>query len=227
MIWTAFLLGFLGSMHCAGMCGPIALALRSSPSSFYMSRIFYNAGRILTYTVLGLIAGSAGAFISLAGWQQGLSITLGILLLIASFSLVPGMKKSFSKFLRPVETWVTSKLSSFLRSSTTVDLMIVGVFNGLLPCGLVYTAIAAAAVTGTSWSGAAYMSLFGVGTLPMMLAISFSGKIIPVAWRSKITRVYPYVTMIVAVLLILRGMNLGIPYISPELSSGSCSMHHK
>ena len=227
MLYTAFILGFLGSMHCAGMCGPIALALRSSPSSFLSSRIFYNTGRILTYTVLGLIAGSAGAVISLAGWQQGLSITLGILLLIISFSLVPRLKKSFSRFLHPIKTWVTKKLSSFLRSSTIIDLLIVGVFNGLLPCGLVYTAIAAAAVTGTLWSGAAYMSLFGLGTLPMMLAISLSGKIIPVTWRSKITRIYPYVTIIVAVLLILRGMNLGIPYISPELSSGSCSMNHK
>jgi len=231
VIWSAFILGFLGSMHCAGMCGPIALALRNygspSPASFYLNKILYNAGRVITYAVLGLVAGSIGAVISIAGLQQALSIVLGILLLLASFAFIPSLRKISSRWMNPVNEWVKSRLAFFLHQTNSTSFTIVGMLNGLLPCGLVYTALAAAAVSGSYLSGAAFMSLFGLGTFPMMLAISLSGKIVPVTWRSRITRIYPYLTMLVAVLLILRGMNLGIPYISPELSSGSCAMCNK
>ena len=228
MLWTAFILGFLGSMHCAGMCGPLALALRgdSGESQFYLKRFMYNAGRIVTYSILGLLAGSIGAIISMAGLQQALSISLGMVLLLAALTFLPRIKKLFSGIINPVNEWVKRGLAFFLQRSTVAGFISIGLLNGLLPCGLVYTALAGAAVTGTSASGAAYMALFGAGTLPMMLAISWSGKLVPVKWRSGITKIYPYITMLVAVLLILRGMNLGIPYISPDLTSGGCAMCH-
>jgi hypothetical protein len=228
MLWTAFLLGFLGSMHCAGMCGPLALALRgtSGETQFYFKRLLYNAGRIITYAVLGLIAGSIGAMISMAGLQQALSISLGIILLLAALTFLPRVKIFFPGIINPVNDWVKRRLAFFLQRSTFMGFISIGLLNGLLPCGLVYTALAGAAVTGTSISGATYMAMFGTGTLPMMLAISWSGKLVPAKWRSSITRVYPYITMLVALLLILRGLNLGIPYISPELSSGGCAMCH-
>lgn len=228
MLWTAFLLGFLGSMHCAGMCGPLALALRGSAgeAQFFLKRFFYNSGRMITYAVLGLIAGSIGVMISMAGLQQALSISLGIILLLAALTFLPRIKKLFSGIINPVNEWVKRGLAFFLHRSTFSGFISIGLLNGLLPCGLVYTALAGAAVTGSLTSGATYMAVFGAGTLPMMLAISWSGKLVPLKWRSSITKIYPYITMLVAVLLILRGMNLGIPYISPDLTSGGCEMCH-
>lgn len=229
MIWTAFLLGFLGSMHCAGMCGPLALALKSggNEAQFYLNRFLYNTGRLITYAVLGLIAGSLGAVISLAGLQQALSITLGLLLLLAALTFLPWLRNFFSGLANPLHHWVKKGLAHLLQRSSQSGFISIGLLNGLLPCGLVYTALAGAAATGTSLSGAAYMGVFAAGTLPMMLAISWSGEMIPVKWRSVVMKIYPYITIAVAVLLILRGMNLGIPFVSPDLSTGACEMCHE
>jgi hypothetical protein len=229
MIWTAFLLGFLGSMHCAGMCGPLALALKNggNEAQFYLNRFFYNTGRLITYSVLGLIAGSIGAVISLAGLQQALSITMGLLLLLAALTFLPWLRKFFSGLANPLHLWLKKGLAHLLQRSSPSGFASIGLLNGLLPCGLVYTALAGAAVTGTSLSGAAFMAVFGIGTLPMMLAISWSGEMIPVKWRTAVMKIYPYITIAVAVLLILRGMNLGIPFLSPDLSSGTCKMCHE
>jgi hypothetical protein len=228
MIWTAFLLGFLGSMHCAGMCGPLALALRGpgSESLFYVKRFFYNAGRVVTYSAMGLIAGSIGAVISMAGLQQALTISLGVLLLLAALTFLPRISELFSGIIHPVNDGLKKGLAFFMQRSSFSGFIAIGLLNGLLPCGLVYTALAGAAVSSTAVSGATYMAIFGAGTLPMMLAISWSGKLVPLKWRSGIAKIYPYITMLVAVLLILRGMNLGIPYISPDLTSGNCEMCH-
>ena len=87
MLWTAFLLGFLGSFHCVGMCGPIALAVGGKGSNkFLFNKIIYNLGRSLTYAMLGLVIGSLGFSLSLAGIQQGISIGMGILVVLLSLS---------------------------------------------------------------------------------------------------------------------------------------------
>lgn len=95
-----------------------------------------------------------------------------------------------------------------------------GLLNGLLPCGLVYVACAGATATGHPWSGARYMLVFGAGTVPLMLAISLSGRLVPSALRLKLRQAVPICILLVAALLILRGLSLGIPYLSPDLSSG-------
>jgi len=225
--WTAFLLGLVGSLHCAGMCGPLALALppagNTTPANV-LGRIAYNAGRIITYCVLGIVFGLAGWTFLMAGLQRWVSIALGVALLLGLF----GSRRL--ALARPVTSAVNqlkASMSVLLRRRSFVALAVLGLLNGLLPCGLVYVACAGAAATGGILAGAQYMAAFGVGTVPMMLAISLSGNLVPVSLRLKLAKTIPVCVFLLAALLILRGMSLGIPYLSPDMSGSGPSCCHK
>jgi hypothetical protein len=217
---TAFLLGFTGSLHCAGMCGPLALALPpagDSAAGFIAGRLAYNAGRILTYCLLGVVFGLIGQAMLLAGVQRWVSLTLGLALLVGLAA-----SRSVTQWI-PVTRLVIplkSRMAVLLRQRSLVALGVLGLLNGLLPCGLVYVACAGAIASGHVSSGVAYLAVFGVGTVPMMLAISLSGKLVPPTLRLKLRGLVPVSILLVAGLLILRGMALGIPYLSPDLASG-------
>jgi sulfite exporter TauE/SafE len=216
--WTALLLGLVGSLHCAGMCGPLALALPfagRSGAAYLAGRAAYNAGRVVTYCLMGVVFGLLGKTFLLAGVQRWMSILLGILLLAGLFS-----SRRLAGWL-PVTRLVQelkTRMSGLLQRRSVMSLGLLGMLNGLLPCGLVYVAGAAATGTGDVLGGMVYMAAFGLGTVPLMLAISLSGRIVPPPIRLKLARAIPISIFIVATLLILRGMSLGIPYISPVLS---------
>ena len=130
---------------------------------------------------------------------------------------------------KPVSALVTrlrSGMSHFLRRRSLISLAALGLLNGLLPCGLVYVAGAGATSTGSIVGGAFYMALFGAGTLPMMLIISLSGKLVPPSLRLRLGRVVPVSILLLATLLIFRGLGLGIPYVSPNVAAGSCCHNH-
>ncbi len=225
-LWTAFVLGLVGSLHCAGMCGPLALALppgMGSTGSYVVGRIAYNVGRIITYCLMGMVFGLLGRTLVLAGIQRWVSILLGVLLLV-------GLLSSRRLALwTPVITLVgklKSGMAGLLRRRSVSGLLTLGVLNGLLPCGLVYVACAGATATGSLLGGVEYMAAFGIGTVPMMLAISLSGRIVPPAVRLTLVRAVPYAVFVLAALLILRGMSLGIPYLSPDLSADAPSCCH-
>ncbi|HMP83654.1 MAG TPA: sulfite exporter TauE/SafE family protein [Verrucomicrobiota bacterium] len=228
MLWTAFILGLFGSLHCAGMCGPLALALPSAGAGavgFVAGRVAYNFGRIITYCLMGIVFGLAGQTFLMAGVQRWVSIALGALLLVGLFA-----SRKMSAWL-PVTTLVArlkSRMAFLLQRRSFVSLLTLGLLNGLLPCGLVYVACAGATATGDARDGALYMAAFGAGTVPMMLAMSLGGRIIPVPLRLKLLRAVPVAVFVVALLLILRGMSLGIPYVSPDLSAaqGAGCCHH-
>jgi sulfite exporter TauE/SafE len=223
----AFLLGLVGSVHCAGMCGPLAVALPSTGTrfpGFIAGRAAYNLGRIITYCVLGLIFGLLGHTLVLAGIQRWTSIGLGIALLAGLLgSRKLGLSQPVVGFVNRLKDHMRGLISR--RSLMTVSIL--GLLNGLLPCGLVYVACAGAANTGGIVSGAKYMTAFGVGTIPMMLAIGLSGKLIPWSLRLQLRKAIPVSVFLLACLLILRGMSLGIPYVSPDLSAGGASCCHK
>ena len=224
--WTAFILGLFGSLHCAGMCGPLALALPQTGSApgYIAGRIAYNSGRIVTYGLLGLVFGLCGKSFLLAGIQQSVSITLGVLLLIGLFA---SRKLALWRPVTLLVNVVKSRMGALLRQRTIASMAVLGLLNGMLPCGLVYVAAAGAIATGGVLKGAIYMAVFGLGTLPMMLAISLSGKLVPFSLRLKLLKAVPVAVFLLATLLILRGMALNIPYISPPLlSSGSPSCCH-
>jgi sulfite exporter TauE/SafE len=222
----AFVLGLLGSLHCAAMCGPLMLALPVPPGGplrFVTGRIVYQLGRIATYCLLGVVAGLAGKTLVLAGWQRWLSIALGIAVL-AGFLL--SKKISVAAPVVRLVTQLKNAMGAQLRQRSFVSLAVLGLLNGLLPCGLVYVAMAGAASRGGVFAGGGYMAAFGLGTLPMMSAISCSGKVFPVSWRLKLRGAIPVGVCLLAALLILRGLSLGIPYLSPDLSSGAPACCH-
>jgi sulfite exporter TauE/SafE len=219
-IWTAFILGLVGSVHCAGMCGPLALALPASASGsgrFMAGRLAYNLGRILTYCLLGTVFGLAGKTLFLAGLQRWVSIVLGVVLLT---SVVAVRKLALWRPVTVLMGQLKAPMSQLLRRSSLGSLAILGLLNGLLPCGLVYVAGAGSLATGDIVAGAKYMAFFGFGTLPMMLAISLSGALVPIRLRLKLRGAIPVCVVALGVLLILRGMSLGISYLSPDLSTG-------
>ena len=225
-LWTAFILGLVGSLHCAGMCGPLALALPvtgNSGVSFATGRLAYNLGRVITYCLLGVVFGLVGKTLLLAGVQRWVSIALGVALLGGLFA---SRKLSLIKPVTALVGFLKIKMSRLLRRRSFLALAILGLLNGLLPCGLVYVAGAGATMSASILDGVFYMAAFGFGTIPMMLAISLSGKLVPFSLRLKLQKAIPFSVFILATLLILRGMALGIPYLSPNLSPGHASCCH-
>ncbi|MEI8289345.1 MAG: sulfite exporter TauE/SafE family protein [Verrucomicrobiota bacterium] len=218
----AFALGILGSLHCAAMCGPLQLALPvpdgGGAGRFIAGRIIYQLGRVATYCALGLVAGLVGKSIYLAGLQRWVSIGLGVAVLAGFFI---SKKIAVSAPVARFVMWLQAAMSVPLRKRNLSSLALLGMLNGLLPCGLVYVALAGASVCSAVWSAIAYMAAFGFGTLPMMLALGLSGKMFPPALRLKLRAAIPAGVCLLAALLILRGLSLGIPYISPDLSSGA------
>ncbi len=217
---TAIVLGALGSVHCIGMCGPIALSLpvvSNNPLSRFISTLLYNAGRIITYAFLGSLFGIIGMSFAFFGYQQWLSIILGSLILV--FLLLPKLTRSFQSKNIVLQIFEKTRLAMgnlFSRKNYT-SLFFIGLLNGLLPCGLIYMAIAAAISTGSIIKSSLFMALFGFGTLPVMWSIAFFGNSITMHIRMKIKRLYPYMMILMAVLLIIRGLGLHIPYISPAM----------
>jgi len=220
-LWTAFLVGLVGSLHCLGMCGPIALSLPiSSGSGFKKSahKLIYNSGRVITYSFLGLLLGIVGEGFTMAGFQQGLSIGVGVMMLLGIIIYSYSSKSAF--LLKPIYTftgYLKKGLSGRFKSRSATSLFIIGLLNGFLPCGLVYVALAGALTTGGIKEGVIYMVFFGLGTIPMMFAVSSIWQFFPPRIKTQIPRLIPTFVIILGILFILRGLNLGIPYVSPKL----------
>ena len=220
-LWTAFIVGLAGSLHCVGMCGPIALALPGQQQHWLRilpGRVLYNLGRVVTYTLLGTVIGLFGRGISLAGYQQTLSIVLGALLVIlALFTMQVESRFMALPAVNRVMGRVKSRLARLMRWEHPSSLFQIGILNGFLPCGFVYLALAGALSTGEIGGSMAYMAFFGLGTLPAMLAMSLMGAWLGPRFRRVARPLMVSFTLIFGLLLILRGLDLGIPYLSPDL----------
>lgn len=218
MIWTAFLLGFLGSFHCLGMCGPIALAISAKDNApFLRNKIIYNLGRTLTYSILGAIIGMIGFSLALAGIQQWISIGMGALILLMAFFYKRAERVITQSGLFGAVYKLKSSLGYFLKKGGSTAFFASGLLNGLLPCGMVYIALIASLALQNPLNGAIYMFFFGIGTIPMLIAVMVSGKILPIKIRTRLTNALPYLAMFIGILLIVRGLGLGIHYVSPKL----------
>jgi uncharacterized protein len=212
----ALTLGFIGSFHCIGMCGPIALTLpvQHLDGTRKMAGILlYNAGRISAYSGIGVASGWLGRQFYIGGLQQWLSITLGCGLLLA---VIAGNTRFHLK-TGAYGSRIKKILGNLLRRQQLRTLYAIGFFNGLLPCGLVYFAVAGAVATGSTAEGALFMCAFGAGTLPAMITITWCSQAIGIHMRNRLRQCVPYAVALMAVLLIMRGLNLGIPYVSPAL----------
>lgn len=220
-IATGFSIGFLGSFHCIGMCGPIALSLPvndKTKAGRFLIILLYNLGRALTYAAFGAVLGFISNRFALVGYQQTLSIAVGVLILVLLMVtyFFRGNNTMFGRLHLHIQHSLGKKLNG---KKNKFSYLLIGLLNGLLPCGLVYLAIATALTTGSSLNGALLMFAFGLGTFPLMISVMIAGNYISLNARKKVRRLVPYFVGFMAVLLILRGMNLGIPYVSPALNN--------
>lgn len=220
LIISAISLGFASGFHCIGMCGPIALSMgltKSQAINFHLQNLIYNLGRIFTYTLFGAILGLVGEGFQLAGVQGYLTIAVGILLIVMAFFSFGG-KDIASKvpFLSKLLLKIKMSLGKLLQKPDFKSRFFTGILNGFLPCGMVYIALTASLASGGSLQGGLYMLLFGLGTLPFMFAVVFLGSLMNQAFRQKVLKVIPILMIVLGTLFVVRGMGLGIPYISPK-----------
>lgn len=225
-------IGIVGSFHCVGMCGPIALSLPIYDVSSWKKFTFialYNLGRVAAYALLGALFGLVGLQFFIGGYQQILSISLGILILL--YLIFSRYSSSSTSYLSSFTNFIKQQLGNLLRNDKKFyTYIMIGFLNGFLPCSLVYVAIAGAVATGNIANSALFMAAFGLGTFPIMFAVTVLGKYISLQWRNQMRRAVPVFVGVMAILLILRGLNLGIPYVSPEMKvtpTGTHSCCHK
>ncbi len=215
LLLIAFSLGLAGSFHCLGMCGPLLLSLNMSwknRKSLLKQTLVHHFGRISSYLVMGFIVGKAGELIIKVGVQQKLSIISGVILI---FVIIFQSSKKDNIWSKKLKTF----WGRYFGQIGLKNNYLLGVVNGLLPCGLVFTALATAASTSSSIHSAIFMVIFGLGTLPLLLLISFGSLKMNILRNSKTKFILPTATILTACLLILRGLNLGIPYLSPEVKT--------
>lgn len=228
-IWTGFVVGLFGSLHCIGMCGPIVLALPvigDSQFKILTGRVLYNLGRILTYTIMGALFGLFGSRLIIFGLQQDLSIAFGIIILAYVFTPRSIKTRLADTFIyREVTDFIKSRFNRMIVKKSNSSLFTIGVLNGLLPCGFVYVGIAGAVSTVNWLSGALYMTMFGLGTFPVMFATAVFGKIVNVNVKRRVNKLIPVFAVLLALLFILRGLNLGIPYLSPKFLKSTVIEH--
>ena len=203
---TALLTGLISSLHCVGMCGPLVAALpvgRLAVGQRWRAIGLYHTGRILTYGVLGSLAGTLGLGLHLMGWQRPLSVIFGLVLLVSFL-----WRNALPARLR--WPWLNGQIARFFRRGlqqpTPPTFAGLGVLNGLLPCGFTYLALAGTLATNTPLAGASYMLLFGVGTLPALLGVNLVANWLTVLGRQRLNRVLSVATVVVALLLIGRGL---------------------
>jgi uncharacterized protein len=223
MLYTALLFGLISSFHCIGMCGPIAMMLpvdRSNQAKKVTQIITYHLGRITAYATIGFIFGLLGKGFFMAGMQQKMSIVIGILMIVAI--IIPEKtfaKYNFSKPVFRIISKVKQTLGSQFKKKSYQSLFTIGLLNGFLPCGMVYVALFGAIAMQSTSLGILYMILFGLGTVPMMSSVVYINSFLTVTMRNKIQKAIPYVVVSIGVLFILRGLGLGIPYVSPTTMS--------
>lgn len=219
MLYSAFIFGLISSLHCIGMCGPIALMLpvdRNNPAKKTTQIITYHLGRLTAYGTIGLIFGLLGKGFFLAGIQQQLSIFIGIAMII--IVLVPEKifaKYNFSKPVFKLISKIKTTLGRQFKNKSYKSLYTIGLLNGFLPCGMVYVALFGAIAMQSASYGVLYMILFGLGTVPLMSSVVYLNSFLTVSFRNKIQKAIPYVAILIGILFILRGLGLGIPYVSP------------
>lgn len=218
LLISALVLGAAGSAHCIGMCGPIALAVPSPGTSWsarLASTLILNAGRVFTYVLIGAAFGAFGRGAQLIGLQQGVSVAAGIALLATV--VLPGLLERWSPAgrLSLLIARLRGNLARNLQRTAPEALFLTGALNGLLPCGLVYGAALGATATGGVLQGALFMALFGMGTWPALIGLRMSGHMVGARTRGLLRRISPAIVTGLAVLMILRGLGLGIPMVSP------------
>ncbi|CAM1333796.1 sulfite exporter TauE/SafE family protein [Tenacibaculum aestuariivivum] len=218
MFLSALVLGLLGSFHCIGMCGPIAFMLpvdRYNKLKQFFQILSYHLGRLFTYSLIGLLFGLLGKGFYFFGFQQQLSIITGVLMILVILLPKTFQKYNFSRPINKLIMKVKSALGKELKKKGNDTFFTIGFLNGFLPCGLVYMAVFGALASANAFSGSLYMFIFGLGTIPLMTIIVYVGNFANGLIRKRIQQIIPYIVVLIGILFILRGLGLGILYVSP------------
>lgn len=169
MYLTAIVMGLAGGLHCAGMCGPLVLAV-TAKNPFVGSKIIYNSGRVLTYGILGLGAGALGSIIQFTAFQNVLAYVVGAVLLLMGLGAIQGVRIPVLTFLvNRFTSWLKTLFGKFLQGKRNIFFL--GMLNGLLPCGLTYMALAYCLTLNNFTEGFLFMIIFGLGTIPVMVGV--------------------------------------------------------
>lgn len=219
MLVSAFIFGLLSSLHCVGMCGPIAFALPVHKGSFtekWSKVIVYHLGRIVTYMVIGAIFGLFGRAFVLAGLQQLLSIVAGVVLIIIAIFQKTILNRLEEQSSLKVINLIKNLYQKIAKSKSVVNFFSLGLLNGLLPCGTVYIALIGAIASENLLSGSIYMLFFGLGTLPLMLILMGANIVSSVKFKSFFKVAVPFILIIVGSLFIIRGLGFGVSFMSPS-----------
>ena len=222
-LWTALVLGFVGSFHCVGMCGPIAMSIPAKSSQLPIlsfNALVYNFGRILTYALFGLFFGLLGTQITISGFQGWLSILLGGGIIIGVIFNGYFKKKGHSLFFNLFKKHLILYYGMLLRKQSTPSLFGMGILNGLLPCAFVYSGLATAVLTETAAHSMGYMALFGIGTFPAMFLIYLAPTVLSVDLRTSVRKLVPYLAFSLGLFLIVRGVVLQDLYLAGILGEG-------
>lgn len=223
----AFYIGLFGSVHCIGMCGPLAFAIPVSHSQWWRviaDKLVYNFGRLVSYTLLGFLIGLLGRQLWLAGLQQDVSIVSGLLIIAAGLSRLMKARFGQSRFLSVLFSPVQRTLAFALNHH--YGHLVVGILNGFLPCGFVYLALAGAVNTSSPIASAQYMFWFGAGTFPLMLLATVGSGYIGPVFRRRVNKGIPVLMIFLGCWFLLRGLSLDIPYLSPARQQHGVAICH-
>jgi sulfite exporter TauE/SafE len=220
-----FLMGLLGSVHCIGMSGPLVMALpisQKSPFQKFAAMALYHAGKMGSYGILGLLFGLFGSQFPVFGFQRNISIVIGVTMLLYVLYVFVLKPKHFQLgIFNNYYNQIVKLLSRLFKSKSGISFLLIGLLNGLLPCGMIYLALSSSMATQNIWQGGLLMVFFGLGTMPALFMVSIGGQFMGFSFRKKLQNLLPVFILGMGVLLILRGLNLGIPYLSPNAGIGT------
>ncbi len=218
-----FLMGLLGSVHCVGMCGPLVMALpiaQKTAAQKWISLALYHLGKMSSYALLGILFGLIGSQFPFYVFQQNLSIVIGVIMLVYVLYVFV-LKTKHVLRLDFIYKPVINQLGKLFKNKSIFAFLFIGFLNGLLPCGMVYLALTSALATQNVLQGGVFMALFGLGTVPALIMVALGGQYMSLVFRQKLQNLLPVFIFGMGVLLIVRGMNLGIPYLSPSVGIGN------
>lgn len=229
LLVPALMLGLAGSLHCVGMCGPLLLALpldAAAKRQVLRRMLVYHGGRILTYAAMGVFFGLLGKGLAVAGLQKALSIgagvvMLGMALMVWRFEQLVTALPGFAAFAQ----WVKSGIGRMMRHNPDGSTFSMGLLNGLLPCGMVYAALAGAIASTGAAEGGLFMAVFGLGTLPLLLALSLLRHRFSAALQQNLRVVQPILLGLAGLLLLQRGLNLDLSLFESAVPKAGTDCH--
>lgn len=228
MLWTALILGFLGSAHCIVMCGPIAMMVPGAKGKHKITAaLLYNGGKILSYVLIGLFFGLATAFVTSFKIQSIITIVGGTIILLLAFTpalLNFAEKRGFQLFNSLIN--FKNRMSQSLDKNRLEYGLYIGFLNGFIPCGLVYVAAIGAIIQPNLIDTILYMVFFGLGTLPVMSFIIMTSSMLKSKFKLHSNKIKFAGLLLVGCFMLWKGIsNYNVEIESPKANESFIICH--